>query len=89
MTKYAINLSDWSEFLTNKPTSPEVMLLRPLIGEEHVKCEKNLDGDALLVKQEITTERWEAVVSLIRKHHHRNKFRLYISKTGKGGWKRV
>lgn len=89
MSKYAINISDWSDFLTNKPTSPESFLLRPLLSEEQVKCEKNIDGDALMVKQEITAERWEAVVSLLRKHHHRNERRLYQSKTGKGGWKRV
>lgn len=89
MPKYAINISDWSEFLTNKPTSPESLLLRPLISHETVKCENTLDGDAWIVNQEITAERWEAIVSLLRKHHHRNNFRLYQSKTGKGGWKRV
>lgn len=90
MTKYAINISDWSDFLTNKSISPEARLLRPLISEEQVvKCENTLDGDAWIVNQEITAERWEAVVSLLRKHHHRNEFRLYKSKSGKGGWKRV
>lgn len=90
MPRYAVNLSDWADFLINKPISPEALLLLPLISQETVvECEKTLDGTAFVVKQEITAERWEAVVFLLRKHHHRNKFRLYQSKTGKGGWKRV
>ena len=87
--RYAVNAYDWMQFFL-APFSPECLLLGPLLTQESVQCVKNRpDEDAILVKEDITPERWDAVVILLRRKHHRNKHRLYQSKTGRGGWERV
>ena len=93
----AINICDLSTF-----TNPDgklsflQILLSPVMTRDVVKCEKGrIDGDALLVREDVSQERWDAIYSIIRdglgkrEPIHKNKLRIYESKTGQGGWKRI
>ena len=64
-------------------------LLSPVFSGERkvVKAEKGkLDGAALIL--DCPDERADAIIEIVRKVYHKNKFRFYESKTGVG-WKRI
>lgn len=68
------------------------MLLTPVLTRETVECETGrFDGYGLRVQEDIDPERWGAIISLIRETWEIGKagLRIYESKTGNGGWKRV
>lgn len=88
MPRYAVNLYDWLRFIIEKPLSSEALLLRPILSLKPVQCEERFDGVALETKP-ITEEHWDRTVFVLRADRHRNKFRLYQSKTGNSGWKQV
>jgi hypothetical protein len=57
-------------------------------GSEIVEAEKGrVDGTAVLL--DCDDERGEAIHFVLRKKFTKNLFRMYYSKTGEGGWKRV
>lgn len=97
--KYAINLIDLAAL--NETAEYKILvqcLLMPLFDKEPqtVNCNKSrVDEEAILVSDDIGDDRMAAVVQLVRqgtgvrKGIHKNKLRLYQSKTGKGGWKRI
>lgn len=91
---YAVNLADltiFSQEARGRGFSPVLTLIRPVLTEETVMCEgRRWDGTAVRVSQEhVDSGRFDAVLELVRRQVHKNKLRVYISKTGKGGWKRV
>lgn len=96
--RWAINIGD----LANYQRDPEYqimvdyMLLPVLDRDCKVDCEVGrFDGMALGVKNHVTSERMKAIIKIVRnglgerKGIHKNHLRIYQSKTGKGGWKRV
>jgi len=82
---YAVNLADWT---TYKDDFELRWLLEPVVEKRYLCCERErLDGMALPISCDET--RANAIVTLIRRRFHRNRFRIYQSKTGRGGWKRI
>jgi len=82
---YAVNLTDW---MTYKDDFELGLLLEPIVERRVIECERQrLDGMALPLLCDET--RANAIVTLIRRRFHRNRFRIYQSKTGRGGWKRI
>jgi hypothetical protein len=84
--RYAINIADMSK-------SPDFfgILFSPFYPREKqiIRAEAGvMDGSALLL--DITDGRMiESLLHIIRKIYSKNHFRIYMSKTGKGGWKRI
>ncbi len=96
MMRFAVNMYDWAELYDgpneNSLLSPEWLLLSGIITLEIVACERlRPDGDSLLVEASVDQQRWAAIVEILRGKlgHHKNKRRLYQSKTGNGGWQRI
>jgi len=82
---YAVNLADW---MTYKDDFELGLLLEPVVERQVIECERQrLDGMALPLLCDET--RAKAIVTIIRRKFHRNLFRMYQSKTGRGGWKRI
>jgi len=82
---YAVNLADWT---TYKDDFELRWLLEPVVEKRYLCCERQrLDGMALPLLCDET--RAKAIVTIIRRKFHRNLFRMYQSKTGRGGWKRI
>lgn len=99
VTSYAVNLSDltgWKQDAENGNLASQsgmlLMLLQPVLVKETVQAEgQRWDGDAVLVRADMT-ERFEAIHVIIRdlwKVHKNSGLRIYASKTGRGGWKRI
>ncbi len=93
----AINICDLTTFINpDGQLSFLQTLLGPVLTRETVEVEKGrIDGDAALIKEDILPERWDAIYTIIRdgvgerEPIHKNKLRIYQSRTGKGGWKRI
>lgn len=82
----AINLADLTAHLENFMV---MLLLRPLISKEVVDCEpKNLDGAAMLIKDEIPAERRAAALEVLRMKVPKHALRCYKQGPA-GGWARV
>ena len=87
---YAVNLIAMMNLVKQGPTSlPLLALLRGIVTEEVVlpMGQGVLGHDALLVREDISQERWEAIVKLIRMKLPHYEFPLY-EKTERG-WKNV
>ena len=82
--RYAINTYDMAIDLILSQ-----FLLAPVLTDKNVQCEEGLDGSATLVKPDVDIEQLSAIVEIIRKKYPPHRFRIYESRTGKGGWKRV
>jgi hypothetical protein len=83
---YAVNVAD----LAGQDVDPFLkMLVSPVIASRiTVACEHTrFDGIGVLL--DCGSERAEAIVQLVRKKYKRYQVRLYRSKSGLGGWKRV
>jgi hypothetical protein len=98
MTTYAVNLTDLAaERQTKGPMCPIILLLRPVITQKIVICEKNrVDGRGLLFHDDLEPERVTAIVDIVRNGagnvpgHHKNLFRIYqASKPDAKTWKRI
>jgi len=92
----AINLADLTHYIGPDTglLSPLKLLLQPVTTDCTVRCEGNrFDGVAILV--DTNPERWDAIYEIIRngcgnlKPIPKYKLRIYQSKTGRGGWKRI
>ena len=81
---YAVNVADMTQ-----DSILSQFLLAPVIDKDQtiVNAEKTLDGGAVLL--DVDEKQGEAIIFVIRKKWHKNKFRVYRSKTGRGGWKRA
>ena len=98
--KYAVNICDLLKYskLDALPEGP-LLLLQPILERDSDKvlnCEgERWDGAATPVKESCPAERWEAIYHIIRNGTGnqpgiaKHELRIYESKTGKGGWKRV
>lgn len=89
MSFYAVNLAD----LANTPPSQDIgvqLLLAPVISKKTppVEVEKRrFDGIGVVLTCD--EERASAIVEILRQKYKKYELRLYTSKTGAGGWKRV
>jgi len=82
---YAVNLADWTAY---KDDFELRWLLDPVVEQRFLYCERErLDGMALPITCDETCA--NAIMTIIRRKFHRNQFRIYQSKTGGGGWKRI
>ena len=96
---YAVNIIDLAYWQEKEPIPINLMLLNKLDKSYQIDCEPNrIDGMALMGKTElegVTEEMWQATIEVIRNGMGRlqgipkSQLRIYQSKTGKGGWKRV
>lgn len=73
-----------------------MLLNRDILSEETIDCEKGkIDGMAVRVNPNLTDERWNAILLIIRNGAGgsqgipKHKLRIYESKTGKGSWRRI
>lgn len=82
--KYAVNVADLTK---------DLILARfafaPVINNQAiVQAEKGrVDGGAVLM--DCDSQRAESLLWLVRRKYHKNLLRIYRSKTGRGGWKRI
>ena len=86
---YAINIPAMMG-LTREPSGlPLLLLLRSIVTETVVSPIKGKEfaHQAFLVSEEVSEERWNAIVTLIRKKYSYNRFPLY-RRTARG-WKTV
>ncbi len=93
--KYAMNVADLTTLKQDYPIICDFMVA-PVLTRETVEVERGrVDGVAVLVQDTIPTEQWEAIVAVLRNGlgafpgYPRNLLRIYQSKTGRGGWKRI
>jgi hypothetical protein len=87
---YAVNLIAMMNLAQEGPAGlPLLALLRGIVTEDVVLPMGNgvLGHDALLVREDVSQERWEAIVKLIRTKLPRNEFPLY-EKTDRG-WRNI
>jgi len=75
--------------LTRDPTGlPLWLLLREIVSETVVVPQPEKFGSAaLLVREDVPPERWEAIVKLIRKTYRHYEFELF--EKGARGWKKI
>lgn len=97
---YAFNVADIHKYHADPEYGIMVQcLIKPVLDVDPtanlVECEKALDGMGVMVREDVSEERMQALLELVRNgagHRagiHKNLLRIYYSKTGKGGWKRV
>jgi len=88
---YAVNLADMTKH--KELLSPVMLLVRPVLDADSapIDCEgAKWDGIGVRVAQEhAESGRFSAIAEIIRKKTHKNYFRIYASKTGNGGWRRI
>ena len=98
--RYAVNLADLTKYAPRDgglALDPINLLLLPVLNRhETVLTEGNKwDGVAVRVQDNIPQERWDAIYQIIRagagRHAPIPKYalRIYESRTGTGGWKRI
>jgi len=85
----AVSLTGMLELTRNPSGLPLLMLLRDIVTEETVEPfpERAFAHQGLLVREDITPERWQAIVKLIRKQLKYHQFPIY--EKGTRGWKTV
>lgn len=84
---YAVNIAD---FTGQRDDWGLGLLLAPVIDERAQTVEINSKRfDAVGARLICDEERAEAITKLVRHRYKRHQLRLYYSKTGKGGWKRI
>lgn len=67
---------------------PLWLVLREIVTEQVVQPVKGKPGhDALFVRDDVSAERWQAIVEIIRRRLKKNQFLLYEKM--KGRWRRV
>ena len=87
---FAVNLIAMMNLSMQGPTGlPLLVLLRGIVTEEVIRPSGRevLGHDALLVRADVSQERWAAIVKLIRTKLPRYEFPLY--EKGNGGWRNV
>lgn len=89
--KYAINLADLTAYVqeAEKGYSPVMAMIGPVLDKHYVSVGKNLDDNAVLLNCD--EERAEAITQVVRDIWKipKHKLRMYGSRTGKGGWKKI
>lgn len=83
---YAVNLVSFGGLTREPKHLPLYLLLKDIVTSEVIQADKKRPvHDALLVSEDVTGERWEAICQIIRLKFRRAEFPLYL-KTKKG-WK--
>ncbi|MBN2129041.1 MAG: hypothetical protein JW741_06065 [Sedimentisphaerales bacterium] len=85
---YAVN----TVALMNASKMPEYLalwlVLRDIVTAEIVEPVRGVPGhNALLVRDDVSVERWQAVVAIVRKRLEKNQFPMYEKSNGR--WKQV
>jgi len=88
LVMYAIN----AVALLNASRMPEHLalwlVLREMVTEQTVQPVKNVPGhDAVLVRDDVDADRWQAIVQIVRRRFKKNEFLLYAKENGR--WKKV
>lgn len=86
--KYAVNLADLTKFAQKGQLNPVMLLVRPVMSRYPI----NLNGkrwDEVIVPLECGEERASSIVGVIRLKVKKFELRMYRSKNGVGGWKRI
>lgn len=93
---YAFNVCDLADFKRKYPIICDHMVLPILDPNSDLDCEPGrIDGMSIRVRSDVPHARLRGVYTILRKGlgrlppQHPNKLRIYRSKTGRGGWKRV
>ena len=93
--RYAVNVADLTVLAQAQHPVLEWML-RPILTRETQMCEtKRVDSIAALVSSDVPIEQWDAMFQIIRdglgqwQGLRKHELRIYQSKTGNGGWKRI
>ena len=87
--QYAVNLGAMMELTRDSKTIGLLALLQGIVIDEPF-CPvsgKDWSHQALPVKDDVTEERWNAIVHLIRQHYRYHEFPLY--RRTKRGWRTV
>jgi hypothetical protein len=86
---YAVNVVALLNASKEPPHLPVWLLLREIVTEQVVTPVSDVPGhDALLVRGDVKADRWNAIVSLIRKRFRKAEFPLY-EKTRGSRWEKV
>jgi len=89
--KYAVQLADVAVRAYNSTgIDPVLVLLRPVLTDVMVKVKPDdmLDNTGILL-DDSNPERLAAILQLLRMNVKHRDLRVYQSKTGKGGWKKM
>jgi len=85
---YAVNIAD----LTNTPVGSDIcmtMLLTPVLDRSPIWVAGRKRLDEVAMGLDCDEERAKAIADVIRLHYKKHQVRVYYSRTGKGGWKRI
>jgi hypothetical protein len=92
--KYAMNICDLTTLKQEYPIICDFMVA-PVLARDTVEVERGrVDGTGVLVN-DIPATQWDAIVKVLRDGlgrfpgYHKNLLRIYESKTGTGGWRRI
>jgi hypothetical protein len=83
---YAINIADLTRFKDDLALS---FLLGPVLDREQPIYINSRRWDEVGARLDGDEERIQAVVALLRLKFKKHELRIYRSRTGHGGWKRI
>lgn len=88
MAQYAVNLVALMNVSKMPEHLPLYMLLRGVVTEQVVQDDiEELGNEALVVRDDVSAERWEAIVKVVRFKFSATGFPLY--KNNGKGWRRL
>jgi hypothetical protein len=94
--RYAVNVYDLLKYVQLQERegglNSVLMIVRPLLSRERVECEgRAWDGDAVLVREDISEERMAGVLRLLRGRLGipKAELRVYAGQVGSRTWKRL
>lgn len=88
-TEYAVHLASMMELIREPCGLPLLALLQGIVTED-VFCPmpgKDWSHQALMVREDVGAERWQAIVKLIRRVYRYEQFPLYEKRNGR--WKTI
>lgn len=86
--QFAVNLVSLLGLTREPKYLPLYLLLKGIVTETVIQPEKHRPAhDALLVSSDITQERWEAIVKIVRLKFRYNELPLYQKE--KSGWRKM
>jgi hypothetical protein len=92
---HAINIADLTTLKQKYPIICDFMVA-PVLTHDTVDVERGqVDGIGVLVQASVPDDQWQAIVTVLRQGlgqfpgYHKHLLRIYDSKTGVGGWKRI
>ncbi len=85
--RYAINLVALMNLSKTPEHLPLYLLLRGIVTETMVQDNHRLGTEALVVSEDVSAERWDAIAKIVRMKFSPESFPLYQN-LGKG-WRRL